>query len=393
MANKLVTLPGTRQAVTLVDREQLRLKAGTKRASLPARLKLGGGIEPPPKSFNWSRYHTLNFPVLGNDNYGDCFYAAPAHQVQLWTGNVGTQETFDVQRLIDRYLEVSGGDNGLSDDQIFPEWARGIVGPDGPHKILDYMLVPPTSAELVNLCLWYFGGVLYTASLLNTWLNNARPGATWDGGGRPDRYAGHAMLLSAVQPNGNLDVETWGFNPPINLTRAGMAASDPEIIAVFSLDWFDANGMTPAGKNYSQTADLWHQLGGKLLPPSPFPPAPRPGPGPGPGPGPAPTPMGLKINLPSMTWVGEMDEPANPDAGGVFNSTGKAKFDGPVTVEWPQAMAVSGFDWNALIQIIIQILPYILALFGQGVSPDEVIRRISAALQASGSPATVKLAK
>ena len=233
-----------------------------------------------PASFSWSGNGNLKFPVLGNDQVGDCYYAAACHGSQTWTGNAGTECVFDESAVIARYLAISGGDNGLSDSDIFPEWKGGIVGPNGPHKILDDMTVLPGDDNATALAMYAFCGLIFTASLLGSWLNNASPGAIWDANGRPDPSAGHAMFLTGKEPNGNYELQTWGFSPCVNLTPAGLKAADPELVACFSLDMFNAAGLSPAGQTYEEAAALWNACGGNVLPPSPFPPTPIPPPNP-----------------------------------------------------------------------------------------------------------------
>ena len=122
---------------------------------------------------------------------------------------IGTATAFDKNALVKRYLQISCGDNGLSDEDVFPEWLRGIVGPDGPHKILDWATVDPADQASVDLTAYECVGLIYTCSLLNTWMNNVKPDAVWDKGGTPDRYAGHAMWINGKNPDGTYKCQTW----------------------------------------------------------------------------------------------------------------------------------------------------------------------------------------
>ncbi len=276
------TLPdGTK--VKLVNRDQMRVKAGTRTLTVPRHLKGAIATLPiPPPSYDWTKGGTIAFPILGNDQYGDCFYVYMAHHVQLWQGVLGTPVEFDRAKLVARYKKLSGGDNGLSDYDVFGqshngEFYGGVVGPNGPHKILDHMVVNPADTQAVALAQWAFGGTGLTVSLCNEWLNNSRPGAVWDKG-RANPNAGHAILLSGKKANGRYTLETWGFNPPIELTQAGLESADPEVLACFSLEWFDPQtGKASNGLHYSELSALWQTLGGRALPPNPFPgPAPVP---------------------------------------------------------------------------------------------------------------------
>lgn len=274
--NRIVNIPAIKQNVVLVPREQLRRRPGARKMkSLAELLSDKAALPTPPATFDWGQAGKTTFPILGNDRYGDCYYVAVAHAVQTWTAIKGVEWQPDLQALINRYLKISGGDNGLSDQDIMPEWIGGIIGPNGPHKILDEMTVSTRDDAAIGIAMWAFGGLVYTCALLNTWLRNPQPGQTWTNDGRPDQGAGHAMFLSGINAQGNYDCQTWGFAPPIRLTPAGMRASDPELIVAFSIEHFDAQGVCKfTGLSYDAKAALWQQLGGDVLPPSPFGPTP-----------------------------------------------------------------------------------------------------------------------
>ncbi len=294
-----LTLPDG-STVKLVNREKMRAKPGTRSATIPRHLKgVIASLPIPPPTYDYTKNNTVAFPVLGNNQVGDCYYAAGCHIFQAWNANVGTPITFNEAAVIARYRKLSGGDNGLSDYDVFGqnhngEFYGGIVGPNGPHKILDHMTVDPADEQAMDLTEWAFGGHVFTCALCNSWLNNSKPGALWDKG-TPNPNAGHAIILTGKKANGNRSLQTWGFNPPIEVTRAGILSADPEVLVCFSLEWFDPQtGKAPNGLTYQELADLWHTLGGRQLPPSPFvpptpvPPVPVP-PVPVP-PGPAPVP-------------------------------------------------------------------------------------------------------
>lgn len=267
------------QTVVLVDREQLRFKRHGRCFGIPAFLKALKAIKLPtaPPKFSGSKNRAIKYPILGNDTEGDCYEADALHCVQTWTGNNGPQAQFDQRAVLAEYEDLSGGDNGLSDDDVFPHWkGPGFQG----HTILDYMTVDPQDDASIRLGMWLFMGASYTCSLLTGWLNATSPGSVWDAGmGRPDPSAGHAMHLSGYDATpgagalkaGFYEDETWGIDPAIRLTPAGLKASDPEITLQFSLEMFNASGIAPNGLDYPTLASLWKSLGGITLPPSPFP--------------------------------------------------------------------------------------------------------------------------
>lgn len=291
MPHKRVLIPHLGRTVVLVDRDRLRWRRHGRTFRVPAHLKGLRSAPTPPASWDWGQ--GLSYPILGNDQYGDCYYAAMCHGSQTWTGHsTGYEYQFDEQAVINRYLAISGGDNGLSDSDIEPEWKGGIVGPGGPRKVLDFLTIDPADANAHALACWAFGGNVYTAALPDAWVVNPQPGDVWDVAA-PDQSNGHAMWQTGRDGSGRWVTQTWGFTPPIAVTQAGLAGSDPELLAVFSLDWFNAAGVAPNGMDYADLAALWVQCGGAALPPSPFgPPPPTPGPTPPPPP-PVPCPVPL----------------------------------------------------------------------------------------------------
>ena len=50
--------------------------------------------------------------MYGNDRLGYCMYAAACHADNTFTGNVGSESTFDESTLEPAYEPLSGGDNG-----------------------------------------------------------------------------------------------------------------------------------------------------------------------------------------------------------------------------------------------------------------------------------------
>jgi hypothetical protein len=265
--------------MVLVPREQLRFKRHGRCFALPVGLpKLMEALPAAPSSFDGSKGRTIKYPILGNDQQGDCYLTDACHCIQTWTGNaLGTPASFNTADVLKLYHQLSGGDNGLGDDQIFPAWKKGIFG----HKILDEMTLNIRDGASIRFAMWKFFGASFTCSLLGGrrrggWLDIAGPGVIWDAGMAPDSNAGHAMHWSGYTPDYYLD-ETWGIDPAVKVTQAGVNAADSEITVQFSLEMFDPQtGLAPDGESYEQKATWWAACGGSRLPPSPFPPAPTP---------------------------------------------------------------------------------------------------------------------
>lgn len=264
-------LPAT---ITLVDREQLRFRRHGRVCEIPRGLRgIMAGIPTPPTTYDFSKAEALKFPILGNNRYGDCYYACIAHHAQLFTGQWGEQCQFDEAALIQRYLHIAGGDRGLGDDQVIPEYKAGILGPNGPHKILDELTVKVNDIASIALAQWAFCGLWWTCSLGSGWENAAGPGVVWDTNNYGRSIGGHAMLLTGMNATDRFDVRTWGISPAVKVTHSGLQNADSELIVVFSMEMFNAAGRAPCGATYAQLSKLWVDMGGQQLPNDPFPPA------------------------------------------------------------------------------------------------------------------------
>jgi hypothetical protein len=264
--------------VVLVPRDQLRAGPGVKTARLPRGIRAAAESNqiPVPATWDWTKNNTIKMPIYGNNQYGDCYYVAPVKVFQMWNGMNGKELLFDTNAIVRRYLQLSGGDNGLSDSDVFPEVKAGIVGPNGPHKMLDVLIVPSTDNTALDLTEWAFGPHMFTFTVYSNFMN-VGPGTVLNGntGGV---QGGHAVAISGKTADGKRKLETWGIQPSVLITDNWVRGVDPEFIACFSLEWFNSEGYAPNGEHYTTLAPLWESLGGKRLPASPFPPPKKPGP-------------------------------------------------------------------------------------------------------------------
>ena len=175
------------------------------------------------------------------------------------------------------------------------EWKAGIVGPDGPHRVISCLTVDIRDVTSLLLAVWAFGGALWTAALSRRWLDTATPGAVWDAE-TPDVRYGHAMHISGYSPvaaeHHRFAVETWGLAPPVQVTYRGLLSAQSEVIVAFSRDQFTRNGISAfTGRDWEFMRQLWQRCGGRDVGPSPFAPAPSPAPAPPVPAPPAPAPL------------------------------------------------------------------------------------------------------
>ncbi len=258
--------------IVLVDREQMRFPADKKKLAYTDDIQGFISQPTPPPVFDYSKGETIKFPILGNDQAGDCYYAAILHQIQAWLGCQGKPVSFDVSTVLARYRRLSGGDNGLGDSQVVPEMKNGVIGPNGPHKIIDDIQVDPTDDAAVAQAMWLCGGLLWTCSLLPNWMpSRTHAGSHWTNDGRPNPRAGHAMFLTGTNAAGDYDVRTWGLSPCVTLTKPGLKAGDSELLACASKEQFDDLGFHVSGLHYIDVSAAWKSMGFKNIPDNTYP--------------------------------------------------------------------------------------------------------------------------
>lgn len=273
--------------VKFQDRNAMREGHPTRRFKLPTGYTtlLPTGWPQPNLPLEW--YKGLSFPMLGNDRYGICMLAAAAHGQGSFTGNNGPEWIPVLDKLIQQYLALSGGDNGLNEGDLIHGWKAGVAY-EADQNIVDALDIDITDYETSQAAVQLFGGILFMLAVPNSWLNSGN-GSVWDAPARPNPRNGHGVYLNGVDGNGNYHLLTWGGYRI--LTQAGAECCDPGAFITFAPKWFAANGYAPNGIHITQLAALWRAAGGHKIPATIVDsyPAPTPTP-PGPGPTPVPTP-------------------------------------------------------------------------------------------------------
>src|SRR5271170_4328364 len=94
------------------DRDAMRRGHPIHRFRLPSPAHYAA-LPIPPLPIDWTKGWTLQFPMYGNDTYGDCMAAASCHSAGTATGMNGTEWMPSQDSIISWYTKGSGGDNGL----------------------------------------------------------------------------------------------------------------------------------------------------------------------------------------------------------------------------------------------------------------------------------------
>lgn len=343
--------PGER--MVKLDEKASKLKTKAKTVTLP---------------IDWTKGNTIQFPMDGNDQYGDCYMAAASHADNTWSGNAWSSFTFSLgtfstnpgtdTSILNRYGFLSGGDNGLGDSDVQGEMlgvspgqgyvANGELDPtttitcqQKAGSILDWMQFDPTNATQTQALMQRYGCCIVTFGVPDAWVNNSNTGAVWDAPATPDQANGHAVIWNGCRASdGAYCLQTWGSY--VWVTPAGAKAAQFVGWIAFSPRWFNAKGYAPNGEHIVDLAAQWVADGGKPIAESiisQFPPPNGPVPPPPPPPPNPPTPKAgtyiLKVNSDGTSTLTPV---TNPVGGATGTYTINA--DGSITLT-PASMKTS----------------------------------------------------
>ena len=249
---------------------------------------------------------TVSCPMDDNDTLGDCGEAMSAHADNIWTYGQGkpgfTESTFTDAALSAQYLKVSGGDNGLDEDEVVNQIiAPGIGVAGNPAAIVvDHQDFDVTDLALAQWLIDQFYLAYMAWSVPDAFIQNFTSGAIYMAAGRPNPANGHFTVLASVRSGtlsgqtvtGAYENETWGgyaiCGPDF------IESVEPECFAGFSPRQFSlATGLDSKGRHITAQASSWQAFTGRAIPASvisQFPPVSGPTPVPVPGPTPTPVP-------------------------------------------------------------------------------------------------------
>lgn len=264
----------------------------------------------PPASVDYSALP--NIGMLGNDQYGDCVFAANGHVVeqQTYVGQ-GNEVTVSTAQALAEYSKVTGfnpndpsTDNGAEVQQGLDDLRKnGLNG----HKIAAFAQLNVTDMNSVKLAVSEFGavdiGFNFPASAM-TQFNNGQP---WDVVSGSQIEGGHCVLVVGYDAT-YLYVYTWGAVQ--KMTYAFWNKYVEEAWALIDQDWVNAaSGKDVQGVDLGSFGAQFAALTGQ---PNPFPnPSPNPTPSPTPVPSPTPGPDAAEKSLASAfhQWLPNHSSP------------------------------------------------------------------------------------
>lgn len=202
------------------------------------------------------------WPMMLNDQLGDCTVAAAGHMIQQWSTYANQPYIPRDVEVLCAYMDVGGyetgkpeTDNGAVMLDVLNYWRRKGIG---GHKIKAFVSLDPRNSLEIKQAVWLFGncyvGVGLPVSAMNPILghNGKQCWAHTDDGpdGEPWSWGGHAVPIVGYGQDdaghrGTMLV-TWG--ELYDMTWDFMRTYCDEAYAVLSEDWFDkACDCAPSG--------------------------------------------------------------------------------------------------------------------------------------------------
>jgi hypothetical protein len=178
---------------------------------------------PPAEFGHESLFPPKGWGMLGNDEWGDCAWAGPAHETMLLTKEAGSQASFTAADVLGDYSAGTGfdpkagppgqnpTDNGSEVRSVLSYRRKtGIVDSQGKrHKIGAFVKLQPGSLEHIFQALYIFQVVGIGIKFPEFAMEQFNRGEPWDVvPNAPEPTGGH--YICGVGKRANLDIVTWG---------------------------------------------------------------------------------------------------------------------------------------------------------------------------------------
>ena len=239
----------------MADHSQMKL--GRIRAPLDPRVPaLRAVMQVPdaaPSEVDWYS-RVVSWPMLLNDQIGDCTIAALAHVVQQWTTYTDSSPVvMDDQETLWTYSAITGyrsndpaTDQGAQCSDVLAYWrTAGVPTPTGgPDTLSGFASVGPRDLPAIKHAIATFGNV-YTGIALPLSAQNEDVWASTSD--TPGSWGGHCVPLVGYNAIGPICV-TWGALK--QMTWAWWETYGEEAYALLSHDWMRATGTDPAGVDW-----------------------------------------------------------------------------------------------------------------------------------------------
>jgi hypothetical protein len=240
----------------------------------------------PPSTVDYTAF--IPNDMLGNDNYGDCVYAADGHiTVQQTFFGQGAAYVVSEQQALGAYSQMTGFDpsdpNTDQGDTLQNGLGYQMKYGFGGHKIAAFAQLDINNMNDIKNAVAEFGAVDLALNFPAFAMDQFNQGKPWDVSSTNTQIEGGHCVLLVGYSDAYLYVATWGGIQKV--TYAFFKKYFVEAWALISEDWINAaSGKDPEGVN---KYDFGAQFAALTNLPNPFPtvtPPPPPPPPPANGP-------------------------------------------------------------------------------------------------------------
>lgn len=194
--------------------------------------------------------------ILGNNDWGDCFWAGSAHETMLLRADAGAALTsFGTSNVLSDYAAATGFNNTEATDQGTDMQAgaayrqkTGIVDGSGTrHKIDVYTSLRAGDLDELALATFLFGVVGVGVDLPSDAEEQFSRAEVWDVISGTSSIGGHYIPCVGRNSAGNYLFVSWGRLQAA--TPRWVAQCNDESVAMLSRERLRASGLSPQGYN------------------------------------------------------------------------------------------------------------------------------------------------
>jgi len=198
-----------------------------------------------------------SWPMLANDQYGDCVWAGAAHETMLLAKEGGNTVNFTDANVLSDYAAVTGFDpsnpstDSGTDMQAAAAYRQktGIIDATGKrHTIAMYLALEAGNVKHLYYASYLFGAVGIGLRLPASALDQSARGQAWDVVAGAPQQGGHYVPLVGRRADGLLIAISWGAVQP--MTEKFFATFCDEAIAYVSTEYL-VSRKSPEGFDYA----------------------------------------------------------------------------------------------------------------------------------------------